>query len=97
MEFFLNIKVVTTPVLQFHFKDIFGLQMYTLVTLAHMRKRVTVTLCPGESTGLSCAVYEEKGGCHPLSWGEYRTVLSAVYEEKVGCHTVSWGEYRAAL
>ena len=43
--------------------------------LLYTRKRVAVTLCPGESTGLSFAVYAERGGCHPMPWGEYKAVL----------------------
>ena len=37
-------------------------------------KRVSVILIPGKSTVVSCAVYEEKGGCNQVSWGEYRAV-----------------------
>ena len=54
----------------------------------YMRKRVAVTLCPGESTGLSYAVYEEKGGCHPVSWEEYRAVLCCLSSAPRG----KWGE-----
>ena len=36
-----SFKVVYILVLQFYLKDIFGLQIYTLVTLAHMWQDVT--------------------------------------------------------
>ena len=46
--------------------------------LLYMRKRVAVTLCPGESTGLSFAVYEENVGCNPVFWGVYMAVLFCI-------------------
>ena len=36
---------------------------------------MAVTLCPGQTTGLSYAINEEKGGCNPVSLEEYRAVL----------------------
>ena len=46
--------------------------------MLYIWKRLGVTLCRGESTGLYFAVYEEKGGCHPMSWGEYRAVFCCI-------------------